>query len=89
MTALSGYLVQALLTLALLAAVAVAIVWWAKKWMAGAQAGSAQMRIVDQMLLGFGVRLVIVEIADRRFLLAITQQHVTMLCELPPAEHGE
>ena len=87
MTGLTAYLVQALVTLALLAVVAVALFFWARKWMTTAHGAGGQMHVVDQIILGVGVRLVIVQVDQKRLLLAVTQQQVTLLCELPPSEH--
>ncbi len=85
MSELAGYALQAAVTLVLLAAAVVALAWGLRRWSFPRRAGG-RINVLEQLPLGVGVRLVIVEIDGRRLLLGVTPQRVSVLCELPQTD---
>jgi flagellar protein FliO/FliZ len=81
---LTPLLMGLLLVLALIGAAA-----WLLRRAGLAQPGStAGLRVVAQMALGPRERLVIIEIADRRWLLGVSAAGITRLGTLPPGSEG-
>ena len=80
---LGTYSLHVLAALVLLAAAAGVLVWLARRWMMGGGREGGHIKIVDQLPLGVGLRLVLIEAEGQRLLVGVTPQRISLLCKLP------
>lgn len=88
----SDYLTRLLLLLPLVCALVVAALFVMKRFYArpmGLGGAQRSARLTETLFLGPGARLAVVEFADRRLLLAVTKQGVSLLTEAGPKRDGE
>ena len=93
MSEMGRYIFQSLGALVLLGALSVAVLWAARRWGGLAPRTSERMKLIDALSLGPGLRLLIVEVDGRQFLIGATTQSITFLTALdadkPSPEHRE
>lgn len=79
------YLLQLLLMLALVSAMAVGALWLARKLQPGLGGGGKEglVRIVDAVPLGTMGRLAVVEFGGRLLLVAVSRGRIELLAEAP------
>lgn len=80
------YLLRLAIMLPLICAMIVAGLWLAKRYnlgTLGARAGNARSvaRLAETVVLSPGIRLAVVDFADKRLLLAVTKQGANLLSE--------
>lgn len=87
----SDYLIRLALLLPLVCGLIVAALFVAKRVYNRPMGTGPQRsaRLTETLFLNPGARLAVVEFADRRLLLAVTKQGVTLLTEAGPAERND